>query len=520
MADYYAEAQAAARLGDRDSAYAALEKRAEKMADPNYKGTGGGTSMAQAYKTIDSILAEYDSAEKAKANAAKAEADYQAQLAAARKSASQTNAANAELIQGLMNGPSAQEIAAANPVAQPITAPPTQYDRYDPQEQRDQLAQLRGVQIQQYNEQVDYATNRTIEELERNKQDAAAVYDQQRKQTEVQSEKALTNSALYAAARGDRGGIGQAQYNAIRAQTMQNHLAINQAQTKLATDTARQITDLRAQGEFQKADKLLEVTQSYLAQLMELEQWALSFNLNIDQLNESIRQWQYNYNLNVQELNLSAAQWEKSYQAQLAGLGIDNNNAFADRQFNFAGMSQDQSQWEHTFAANLDADKRTQLASSGTTLLEAGIIPSDSQLRALGMTKEQAQTYVAAVQAAAAAKVKTGSSSSTTKAPNAKNDPLGFLAYHKPSSKEVAEALLISAGVDENAAATLAESYMAGLVSNGETIRSSDALKRAMAAGSSRYEQVSALVDMRKSGLITDEQYENLLFSISNPLNR
>ena len=46
----------------------------------------------------------------------------------------------------------------------------------------------------------------------------------------------------------------------------------NQAQTKLSTDTARQIADLRAQGEFEKADALLELNQTYLSKLMEIQQ--------------------------------------------------------------------------------------------------------------------------------------------------------------------------------------------------------------------------------------------------------
>ena len=63
--DYYQQAIDAAMRGDRDGAMAALEKRAAKMADPAYGGNGGGTSMAEAYAYVESLLAGTANAEKA-----------------------------------------------------------------------------------------------------------------------------------------------------------------------------------------------------------------------------------------------------------------------------------------------------------------------------------------------------------------------------------------------------------------------------------------------------------------------
>ena len=48
----------AAMQGDRETAEAALAARAEKMASSEYKGTGGGTSMEEAWAYIEELLAE------------------------------------------------------------------------------------------------------------------------------------------------------------------------------------------------------------------------------------------------------------------------------------------------------------------------------------------------------------------------------------------------------------------------------------------------------------------------------
>ena len=77
----------------------------------------------------------------------------------------------------------------------------------------------------------------------------------------------MDNAALYAELRGDRGGIGLAQYNAVQNAAEENRLAVDAAQIKMATDTDRQIADLRTQGEFAKAKQVLEISQAYLQQL-------------------------------------------------------------------------------------------------------------------------------------------------------------------------------------------------------------------------------------------------------------
>ena len=241
------------------------------------------------------------------------------------------------------------------------------------------LNQWKEASAQQQTGQIDYATQQAVAELERALADAAPQYQTQRNQIAADERKALDNAALYAEARGDRGGIGQEQYNLIQSSAAQSRLAVSQAQTKLSTDTARQIADLRAKGEFEKADALLTLTQTYLSQLMSLQQWQVNYAMDYAQFQEALRQWQVEYEQNM---------------AQLTGTLPGGELTFAAKQ-----------------------QENEQLASIGKALLSAGVLPNDSQLAAMGMTKAQAQNYLTVQGLASAAGsgsgTKTGSGSGT-----------------------------------------------------------------------------------------------------------
>ena len=116
-----------------------------------------------------------------------------------------------------------------------------------------QKAELRARENQEKARAVlaaDYAVNKGVNELTRNLQDNRALYQTQRNQVDRDEAKALDNQVLYAEARGDRGGIGMTQYGGIQNTAANSRQVINSAEVKLQTDTARQIADLRAQGEF------------------------------------------------------------------------------------------------------------------------------------------------------------------------------------------------------------------------------------------------------------------------------
>lgn len=290
---------------------------------------------------------------------------------------------------------------------------------YNPGSLGDYLDQwLQNAQQQQINK-IDYGTNQAVLDLIRQEQDAQGQYQEQRNQIAIDEAKAKDNQALYAEARGDKGGIGQAQYDAIMNTAAQNRLQVNQAQTKLATDTARQIADLRAQGEYEKADALLQLSQQYLSQLINLEQWSMEFGLSVAQFNASLQQW--------------AAEYEM---------------AVADITGNFRGTPTLQYQ---QYQDELALKQQNQMASAGETLLAAGIMPSASQLAAMGLSMEQAQSYLTAAQLAAAKKSSSGGGGSKT---------------GDPTSDSVIESML-ALGNDTKAYEYLVkQDYTAGITEN------------------------------------------------------
>ena len=214
--------------------------------------------------------------------------------------------------------------------------------------------------LEQRQAKTDERTAEQIAALTQSMQEAQERYRAQQDQTDIEAHRAMDNSALYAETRGDRGGIGQGQYNELQAALLKNRQSIRAAQTKLAADTAREIEALRAKGEFEKADALLDVTQKHLSQLLSLEKWSANWENTQAQLRRSLEQWERSYELSRANVTGTLADGTPTYSAQ----------------------RQQQS------------EQRAKLAASGEALLKAGVMPSAEQLEAMGMTAEQAQSYI------------------------------------------------------------------------------------------------------------------------------
>lgn len=217
------------------------------------------------------------------------------------------------------------------------------------QDLTNQWADAAGKQAES---KIDYGVEKGVNDLERAKEDAAEQFQTQRNQTDIDAARARDNSALYSEARGDKGGIGKAQYDQIQAAALKNKQVINSAQTKLATDTARQIADLRAQGEFDKADALLQIAQQQLQQMISLEQWGATYSMSLVELEEELRRAEQNYQIQ---------------KAQLTGV-FEGSPTFSATQY-----------------------EEGKLMTVAQMLLQAGIVPSDAQLAAMGMTVDEAQ---------------------------------------------------------------------------------------------------------------------------------
>ena len=201
------------------------------------------------------------------------------------------------------------------------------------------LDEWRTSAEEQQRNSIDYNVQQGITNLQRAEEDAQQGFRTSQEQIAADEMAARDNQALYAEARGDKGGIGAAQYDSIANTAAKNRQSVRDAQVKLSTDTARQIEDLRNQGEFQKADALLQVSQQYLTQLMSLEQWAANYGLTAAQFEESVREWENNFKLNVAQLTgdlegqktLAARNADRDYALNL--LNYDLNRTDADRNY-------------------------------------------------------------------------------------------------------------------------------------------------------------------------------------------
>ncbi len=212
----------------------------------------------------------------------------------------------------------------------------------------------------------DYAVAKGVNELARGLEEGKALYQTQRNQVDADEAKALDNQVLYAEARGDRGGLGKAQYGAIQNTAANNRAAVNSAEVKLQNDTTRQIADLRAQGEFEKADKVLAVSSQYLKELQELEKWAKEKNVGVQEFNAKLSEWQKEYTLDVgkylTDTELAAAKLSGAFPD--GSMTADYRNAVNNRYVN-----------------------------AGKAMMSAGIVPSASQLESMGWTPEQYWIY-------------------------------------------------------------------------------------------------------------------------------
>lgn len=238
---------------------------------------------------------------------------------------------------------------------------------------RSLLDQWKTASETQKQQQIDEAARQQEATLRQNLTEQTRALEAQRNQSDAEAARALDNSALYAELRGDRGGIGQAQYQAIQAAALQNRANIQTAQTQLAADTARQIAELRAKGEFEKADALLRVGQDYLTRLIQL------------------RQWDANWQESQEKQRTALEQWQKSYELSRAGVTgeLEGVPTFAARKY--AEDRQAAAQKQRLSQQNRQQDQQ---ADAAALLLKAGVVPDEKQLEALGLTSQQAKSYI------------------------------------------------------------------------------------------------------------------------------
>lgn len=241
------------------------------------------------------------------------------------------------------------------------TAEASRLNHVDTSPLRESLDRERALGQQQAENTINYGVTRGVNELARVQQDAQQQYDTQLSQISRDEALARDNQALYAAARGDRGGIAAAQYDAIANRAAVNRQTVNSARIKLATDTQRQIADLRAQGEFQKADAALQLTQQYLAQLRQMEQWAIETNLSVDQFNAQMNQWLSSYLMQVQQMETAENQYNQEMAFRMAEANRDQQNTVWNQWWAQSEANRAQNNWQTEFNRGvLESDRAYQ----------------------------------------------------------------------------------------------------------------------------------------------------------------
>ena len=168
--------------------------------------------------------------------------------------------------------------------AAPTPAPETPVAQAPNRITADDIRTLYASMQAQQNNNIDYTVEQAVKQLQRAQQDAQPGFQKQHNQINIDEAQAKDAEVLYAAARGDRGGITARQYNSIMNTAAKNRTLVEQQRQQLATDTARQIEDLRAQGEFEKADMVLQIAQQQLAQLWDMQQYEDNLALTEAQL--------------------------------------------------------------------------------------------------------------------------------------------------------------------------------------------------------------------------------------------
>ena len=138
-------------------------------------------------------------------------------------------------------------------------------------------------------------------------------------------------------------------------------------------------------------------------------QWEKEFGLALEQFNVSKNQWQQafdaennrweqEFGFNKEQQQIANDQWQQAFDAE-------NNRWEQEFGFNKEQQQIANDQWQQAFDAENNrwreemdysklTDEQKQAIAIGEAMLSEGVIPSDEQLAAMGMTREQAQAYI------------------------------------------------------------------------------------------------------------------------------
>ena len=394
------------------------------------------------------------------------------------------------------------------------------------------LEDMYAAQRQAALAQIEGAYQQNLSAIDRAQAGVDERYQTARNQTAGASELSARNFNEYAAAAGLGSGTG-AQAELARNVALQNNLnSINTAEADTYADLELQRS--QAEAEYNSAIAQAQASgDAALAQALYQEKVRVQQGL----LDQQLQQYQMDlqrYQLQYQAGRDTVAdqQWQQQF---------DTANQQWQTQFDYnAGRDTvaDQ-QWQQQFDYNASQANRTQLAEYGNAFLQQGLMPSQDMLTAMGITSQDAQSYINLIkqqQAAAAAASSSGSRSSGSSRRSSSSGGSGSGGSKEMSLTTAKQAA--SAGNFEDAViSTLkANGYTEGMLKDiyGYDPYESDFKK---ATGSYRYEgtgtlftsaeynsfvnslmgtrtaegREAAIWDAAKEGKITEEQFNSLL---------
>ena len=203
---------------------------------------------------------------------------------------------------------------------------------------KQQLLDAAEAQKRQAINKIDQSVASSVNALKKAQGDAQQGFDETLKKVNIDEAKALDNQVLYSEARGDRGGIGRSQYGAIQNTAASNRLAVANERSRLQTDTEQKIAELQANGEFEKADKLLSISNTYLSKLQELEKWAYEKNVSADEFNAKLYQWETEYEQSVEKM-------QRDYDLQMQKIYASAGQAMIKNGINLTGEQLESIGW-------------------------------------------------------------------------------------------------------------------------------------------------------------------------------
>jgi hypothetical protein len=204
----------------------------------------------------------------------------------------------------------------------------------------DSIAEQYENYAKQQQNSIDYSTNKNINSAVRDYEDAVSDYRTNTQDLTTSMYQNMDNQALVSRANGQYGGMATASVGAVQSEYQAQRQALARQQQQLATDTLREVEDLRTQGEFDKADALLAANQQKFQALYEDA-------VRVDENQYSNNQWQTTLDREDAEIQRQQEQSDKQYLQQL-----------------------------------------------GQAFLSAGAMPSTAMLEAMGLDQGTAQLYI------------------------------------------------------------------------------------------------------------------------------